>query len=83
MPACLRFVRKELREISPTEDANLAGTAMRVMMSLLDMFVQVGFSSYSVALTVFVYFRIFPTRNSLISFSNKKHSRALYFVDKL
>lgn len=36
MPVCLRFVRKELQELSPTEDAALARTCMRVLESCLD-----------------------------------------------
>ncbi|KXZ55711.1 DHC8 protein [Gonium pectorale] len=35
MPACLRFVRKEAKEISPTEDIGLARSTMRLMSSLL------------------------------------------------
>lgn len=38
LPACLRFVRKELQEISPTEDAGLARGAMRIMEACLDDF---------------------------------------------
>jgi dynein heavy chain, axonemal len=38
MPACLRFTRKEVKEISPTEEINLASSAMRLMLSLLDEF---------------------------------------------
>lgn len=38
VPACLRFVRKEIKEISPTEDSNLAQSLMRLMLSLMDEF---------------------------------------------
>jgi len=38
MPACLRLVRKEIKEISPTEDSNIAQTTMRIIHSLLDNF---------------------------------------------
>ncbi|KAK9828903.1 hypothetical protein WJX72_002692 [[Myrmecia] bisecta] len=38
LPACLRFVRKQVKEIAPTLDANLARTAMRIFHSLLDEF---------------------------------------------
>jgi hypothetical protein len=38
LPACLRFVRKELQEISPTEDAGLARGAMRIIEACLDDF---------------------------------------------
>lgn len=40
MPACLRFVRKELQEMSPTEDAALARGCMRIIESCLDDYVQ-------------------------------------------
>jgi hypothetical protein len=39
LPACLRFVRQEVVEISSTEDAALARTAMRIIESCLDDFV--------------------------------------------
>jgi dynein heavy chain len=39
LPACLRFVRKELEELSPSEDAGLARGAMRIIESCLDDFV--------------------------------------------
>lgn len=35
LPACLRFVRKEVSEISPTEDAALARAAMRIIEACL------------------------------------------------
>ncbi|GLC47993.1 hypothetical protein PLESTB_000047400 [Pleodorina starrii] len=35
MPPCLRFVRKDAKEVSPTEDIGLARTTMRLMASLL------------------------------------------------
>ena len=38
LPACLRFLRKELAEISPTEDAGLARGAMRIIEACLDDF---------------------------------------------
>lgn len=38
LPACLRFVRKELQEISPTEDAGLARGTMRIIEACLDDF---------------------------------------------
>eukprot|EP00879_Flechtneria_rotunda_P024458 GHRR01025929.1.p1 GENE.GHRR01025929.1~~GHRR01025929.1.p1 ORF type:complete len:382 (+),score=98.71 GHRR01025929.1:177-1322(+) len=38
VPACLRFVRRELQELSPTDDAGLARGAMRVVESCLDDF---------------------------------------------
>lgn len=38
MPACLRFVRKEVKEITPTLDTQLAVSAMRIFHSLLDEF---------------------------------------------
>lgn len=38
LPACLRFLRKELQEISPTEDAGLARGAMRIIEACLDDF---------------------------------------------
>ncbi|KAF6263196.1 dynein heavy chain 8 [Scenedesmus sp. NREL 46B-D3] len=40
LPACLRFVRRELEELSPSEDAALARGAMRIIESCLDDFVQ-------------------------------------------
>jgi hypothetical protein len=40
LPACLRFVRRELEELSPSEDAGLARGAMRIIESCLDDFVQ-------------------------------------------
>lgn len=39
MPACLRFVRKELQELSPSEDSGLARAAMRIIECCLDGFV--------------------------------------------
>jgi dynein heavy chain len=39
LPACLRFVRKELEELSPSEDAGLARGAMRIIEACLDDFV--------------------------------------------
>lgn len=39
LPACLRFLRRELEEISPTEDTGVAVTAMRVLDSCLDDYV--------------------------------------------
>ena len=36
LPACLRFVRKKVKEIQPTLDANLARTAMRLFAALLE-----------------------------------------------
>jgi hypothetical protein len=39
VPACLRFVRKELQELSPSEDSGLARAAMRIIESCLDGFV--------------------------------------------
>ena len=38
MPNALRFVRRELKEISPSTDTNLAVTCMRLFQSLLDEF---------------------------------------------
>lgn len=38
VPACLRFVRKELKELSPSEDSGLVNTAMRIITSCLDDF---------------------------------------------
>jgi dynein heavy chain len=38
LPACLRFLRKELLEVSPTEDAGLARGAMRIIEACLDDF---------------------------------------------
>lgn len=38
LPACLRFVRKTIKEVSPTEDANIAHSAMNLFISLLDEF---------------------------------------------
>ncbi|KAG2501733.1 hypothetical protein HYH03_000233 [Edaphochlamys debaryana] len=35
MPACLRFVRKDAKEVSPTEDIGLARSTMRLMTALL------------------------------------------------
>lgn len=49
MPACLRFVRKELQELSPTEDAGLARGCMRIIESCLDDFVQGGLKSLHLA----------------------------------
>ena len=37
-----RCVRKELKEISPTEDIGLARTTMNLMLSMMDDFVPVG-----------------------------------------
>lgn len=42
MPASLRCVRRELKEISPTEDIGLARTTMNIMISMMDDFVPVG-----------------------------------------
>ena len=42
MPAALRCVRRELTEISPTEDIGLARTTMNVMLSMMDDFVPIG-----------------------------------------
>lgn len=42
MPACLRFVRKEVKEQSPTEDIALANNTMRTILSLLDEFVPIA-----------------------------------------
>ena len=36
LPACLQFVRKQVKEIQPTLDANLARTAMRLFAALLE-----------------------------------------------
>eukprot|EP00878_Enallax_costatus_P024290 GHUV01025916.1.p1 GENE.GHUV01025916.1~~GHUV01025916.1.p1 ORF type:complete len:555 (+),score=133.09 GHUV01025916.1:2513-4177(+) len=44
MPACLRFMRKELQEMSPTEDAGLARGCMRIIESCLDDYVQASSS---------------------------------------
>ena len=38
LPPCIKFVRRELKEASPTSDTNLAQTAMNIMASLLDEF---------------------------------------------
>lgn len=38
LPVCLRFLRREMKELSPTEDSNLARTAMNIIYSLLDEF---------------------------------------------
>ena len=38
LPPCTKFVRRELKEASPTSDTNLAQTAMNIMASLLDEF---------------------------------------------
>ncbi|CAD7701708.1 unnamed protein product [Ostreobium quekettii] len=38
IPPCLRFVRKEVKETSPTTDTNLAMTAMKIVASLLTEF---------------------------------------------
>jgi hypothetical protein len=38
MPASLRFLRKEVQEISPTQDAGLARGAMRIIEACLDDF---------------------------------------------
>ena len=42
LPAALRFVRREVKEISPTEDISLARSVMRLMSSLMDEFQPVG-----------------------------------------
>ena len=42
MPPALRCVRRELKEISPTEDIGLARTTMRIMLSLMDSFMPIG-----------------------------------------
>ena len=42
LPACLRFVRREVKEQSPTEDITLACNTMRLVLSLLDEFQPVG-----------------------------------------
>lgn len=42
LPACLRFLRKELVEISPTEDAGLARGAMRIIEACLNDFREGG-----------------------------------------
>ena len=38
LPACLRFVRKQVKEIQPSLDTNLAQACMRLFFSLLDDF---------------------------------------------
>ena len=38
LPACLRFVRKQVKEIQPSLDTNLAQSCMRLFYSLLDDF---------------------------------------------
>ena len=38
LPACLRFVRKTVKEIQPSLDTNLAQGCMRLFSSLLDEF---------------------------------------------
>ena len=38
LPACLRFVRKNVKEIQPSLDTNLAQACMRLFYSLLDEF---------------------------------------------
>lgn len=38
LPACLRFVRKQVKEIQPSLDTNLAQACMRLFISLLDDF---------------------------------------------
>ena len=38
LPACLRFVRKSVREIQPSLDTSLAIACMRLFSSLLDEF---------------------------------------------
>eukprot|EP00798_Chlamydomonas_sp_ICE-L_P012761 gene12761-16012_t len=42
LPASLRFLRKEMKEISPTEDISLAQSVMRLMTSQMDDFYPVG-----------------------------------------
>ena len=42
MPASLRCVRRELKEISPTEDIGLVRTTMNIMISMMDDFVPIG-----------------------------------------
>ena len=42
MPASLRCVRRELKEISPTEDIGLARTTMNIMVSMMDDFMPIG-----------------------------------------
>lgn len=49
LPPTLRFVRKELKEIQPTLDANLACSAMRLFQSLLDEFRPTGTADEPVA----------------------------------
>lgn len=52
MPACLarfRFVRREAKEISPTEDSGLVRGAMRLIDCLLDEFVPGGAAGYVAA----------------------------------
>ena len=38
LPACLRFVRKNVKEIQPSLDTNLAEACMRLFYALLDEF---------------------------------------------
>ena len=38
LPACLRFVRKNVKEIQPSLDTNLAQACMRLFYSLVDEF---------------------------------------------
>ena len=49
LPPTLRFVRKELKEIQPTLDTNLACSAMRLFQSLLDEFRPTGTAEEPVA----------------------------------
>ena len=49
LPPTLRFVRKELKEIQPTLDTNLACSAMRLFQSLLDEFRPMGTAEEPVA----------------------------------
>ena len=42
LPACLRFVRKNVKEIQPSLDTNLAQACMRLFSSLLDEFCPSG-----------------------------------------
>jgi len=51
LPACLRFLRKEMQEISPTEDSGLARGAMRIIQACLDDF-QEGLYKHSAGLAL-------------------------------
>lgn len=69
LPACLRFVRRELEELSPSEDAGLARGAMRIIEACLDDFVP-GEQQQHSSRTASVFWNVSPKMGVVCALSS-------------